>query len=284
LNSKFRQKRFYDRRYESLQRASNKQSSLPSVFYDRRLIEMVFKAAKNRFVDSVLDVGTGQGTDAVLLSKNAHNVVAIDISSHALITANTLSRTKSEGKNISFIVGDAEHLPLREDTFDLVYCKDLLHHVCDSLLAVSEMRRVAKTGGSVAAIEANAYNPQMIAIGLVYFSVDRGVFGNTKENLADLFFKSGLLDVSIAETEFLPRHVLFEYRSPIAKILNVNSVTFLKILEKIERWWQRRVVLLRFSNYLIVTGIKKRRPIRGGQYSVSVPQNKQKQKHGEVER
>jgi ubiquinone/menaquinone biosynthesis C-methylase UbiE len=267
LNSKFRQKRFYDRRYESLQRASNKQSSLPSVFYDRRLIEMVFKAAKNRFVDSVLDVGTGQGTDAVLLSKNAHNVVAIDISSHALITANTLSRTKSEGKNISFIVGDAEHLPLREDTFDLVYCKDLLHHVCDSLLAVSEMRRVAKTGGSVAAIEANAYNPQMIAIGLVYFSVDRG-----------------LLDVSIAETEFLPRHVLFEYRSPIAKILNVNSVTFLKILEKIERWWQRRVVLLRFSNYLIVTGIKKRRPIRGGQYSVSVPQNKQKQKHGEVER
>ena len=266
MNSKSRQKRFYDRRYESLQRASNKLSSLPFVFYDRRLIEMMLKAAKNGFVDSVLDVGTGQGTDAILMLKNAHNVVAIDISSHALITANTLSRAKSEGKNISFVLGDAEHLPLREDAFDVVYCKDLLHHVSDSLLAVSEMRRVAKTGGSVVAIEANAYNPQMIAIGLMYFSVDRGVFGNKKEKLASLFFQSGLFDVNITETEFLPRHMLFEYRSPLAKILNVNSLTFLKILEKVERWWQRRAALVRFSNYLVVTGIKKKEAIRSSQY------------------
>jgi len=254
--SKSKQRKFYDNRYSSLQRALHKLSSLPFVFYDKRLIEMILEAPNNENVDTILEVGSGQGTDAILISKNVRCVIAIDISYNALKVAKILSQMKTDRENISFVVGDAEHLPFKEDVFDVVYCKDLLHHVSDSMLTVLEMKRVTRQGGSLIAIEANACNPQMIIIGLMYFSVDKGVFKNTKIKLATLFLKAGLSSVTVIETEFLPRHILFEYRSPLNRIFNINSSVFLRVLERIEYHLQKRTILRKFLNYLIIKGVK----------------------------
>ena len=219
----------------------------------------MLEASNNGNVDTILEVGSGQGTDAILVSRNAHHVVAIDMSFNALRIANFLSKMKTDRKNISFVVGDAEHLPFKKDVFDIVYCKDLLHHVSDSMLTVSEMKRVAREGGNVLAIEANGCNPQMIIIGLIYFSVDKGVFKNTKTKLATLFSKTGLSNVDVTETEFLPRQMLFEYRSPVNRIFNISGPAFLEVLKKIESNWQKRTILRKFSNYLIIKGLKRER-------------------------
>jgi len=217
---------------------------------------MMLQSSNNEKVKMVLDVGTGQGTDVILISEDVHHVVGIDLSSNALRIARALLLTKTERKNISFVVGDAEHLPFKEDVFDIAYCKDVLHHVSNSLMTVLEMKRVTIVGGRVIAVEANACNPQMIIIGLMYFYVDKGVFKNTKKRLFNLFIKAGLANVQVTETEFLPRHTLFEYRSPINRVFAPNSQTVVRILKKIESNWQRRSILRSFLNYLMISGLK----------------------------
>jgi SAM-dependent methyltransferase len=163
---------------------------------------------------------------------------------------------KADSEKVSFIVGDAEHLPLRNDIFDIVFCKDLLHHVSNSVYAALEMRRVAKKNGNVVALEANGFNPQMILIGLIYFSVDKGVFKNTKARLIAIFTGAGLASVSAVETEFLPRHVLFEYRSPLSRLSVSNLKFILRIMYKMENNLQNSSIIKRFANYIIVQGVK----------------------------
>jgi len=226
------------------------------LFYDKRLVKMMIDAAGKRRANLVLDVGTGQGTDAVLLSKDVGQVVALDISINALRTAKALSRFEMTRENMSFVLADAEQLPFRENTFDLVCCKDVLHHVTDSLLTVLEMKRVAKKQARLIAVEANAYNPQMVIIGLIYHSVDSGVFRNTSTKLAEIFHKAGLSSVDVTETEVLPRQTLFEYRSPVVRVLGPGNSAVLKALERIESNWQRHKILRKFSNYLVVSGLK----------------------------
>jgi SAM-dependent methyltransferase len=201
---------------------------------------------------AILDVGSGQGIDAILLSKKAHKVIGIDISREAVRTASILSRNENTSGEVSFVVGDAEHLPFRTDAFDTVCCKDVLHHVSNSMQAVLEMKRVAREKGSIMAVEANALNPQMIVIGMIYFSIDRGVLRNTRRRLQKLFLDAGLSRVNVIETEFLPRHMLFEYRSPMNVFLRFRNFRILELLKKIEDHWQRQTFLRKFSNYLLI--------------------------------
>ncbi len=247
---------FYDARYAVLNRALNKLSNVAMLVYDSRLIDLAMKKSGKEKVSLALDVGTGQGTDAILFSKRCEYVVAIDISLNALITANNLSRSEKVNDNISFVQADAEHLPFQENAFDLVYCKDVLHHVSDSVQSVKEMKRVAAEKACLVAVEANALNPQMIVIGMIYYSVDNGVFKNTSTRLLSVFSEAGVLNVNVAETECLPRHVLFEYRSPLSRLSGLYNSAMLKLLSIIENAWEKRGFLSRFSNYLIVSGFK----------------------------
>ena len=254
---KLKQMEFYNKRYSSLKRGLHKLQNMIVLFYDMRLIKTMLGILNADSVDSVLEVGCGQGTDAILISKYAQHVVAIDVSFHALKVATVLSRTNVSSEKISFVVGDAEHLPLREDFFDVVFCKDILHHVSNSLAALLEMKRVAKKAGTVVAIEANACNPQMILIGLIYFKVDKGVFKNTKERLLATFKKAGLSDINAEETEFLPHHIFFEYRSPLCKRFVLRSKLVLRTIRKIEDSMQNLSILKRFANYIVIHGVKR---------------------------
>ena len=218
----------------------------------------MLKSLKAVSINNALEVGCGQGTDAILISKYARNLVAIDISFNALRVAKTLSRMNNCIEKVSFIVAEAQHLPFRDGVFDIVFCKDLLHHLSNSVLALSEMKLVTKMAGKVAAIEANACNPQMILIGLIGFSVEKGFFKNTRAKLITIFRKAGFSDVNAEETEFLPRHVLFEYRSPLCLPLISKSKLILKILNKIEYRMQNLSSIKNFLNYIIIHGVKKR--------------------------
>ncbi len=247
-----KQKRFYNNRYRVMRRALHKLQNVVVFFYDLRLVEMSLGTGSIR---NVLEVGCGQGTDAILASRHARQVVATDISFNAVKVAKALSKAGYGSGNISFIVADAAYLPLRKATFDIVFCKDLLHHVADSLSAILEMRRVASDCGKVAAMEANAYNFEMILIGLIYFSVDKGVFKSTKARLIAAFEEAKLSQVSAVETEFLPRHLLFEYRSPLANLSVSRLRAILGIMRRIERKLQNVPIARRCANYILVQGV-----------------------------
>jgi ubiquinone/menaquinone biosynthesis C-methylase UbiE len=258
-NLKGNQMIFYDARYAVLDRAVNKLSNAAMLLYDNRLIKLALQKFGKEKANLVLDVGAGQGTDAILLSKRALDVVAIDISFKALATAKSLFRNRKDNSNVSLVQADAEHLPFREGVFDVVFCKDVLHHVSNSVRSVKEMKRVGNEKACLVAVEANALNPQMIAIGMIYYSIDHGVFRNTSSRLMDIFSEAGVKNVQITATEFLPRHVLFEYRSPLTKFSGSSSSVMLKLLAIAESAWENHKFLSKFSNYIIVSGFKKGR-------------------------
>jgi len=96
----------------------------------------------------VLEVGSGLGLLASEVSATAEGVevVGIEQSAEQIAAAATSLRVR-------FVQGDAHHLPFEQGSFDLVYCRYLLEHVADPVRVVSEMRRVAKPGVRVAAME-----------------------------------------------------------------------------------------------------------------------------------
>ena len=57
--------------------------------------------------------------------------------------------------NVTFISGDAHHLPFPDASFDVVHAHQVLQHVADPVQVLREMRRVAKLGGIIASREAD---------------------------------------------------------------------------------------------------------------------------------
>lgn len=89
----------------------------------------------------VLDVGSSSGTNLRLCSSiGIRNVVSLDYSSRVA------SALRSKYPSYSHTQGDAQMLPFRSSTFDVVLATDLLEHLRDDEAAISEIYRVMKPG------------------------------------------------------------------------------------------------------------------------------------------
>lgn len=101
-----------------------------------------------------LDIGCGNGEDAVLLSKYADRVFALDIQENV-----NWFKLKREKYRLVFNIADARNLPFRDNQFDFIFIKDVLHHAVNFNKIISEIKRVVKPGGTIMIIEANRFNP-----------------------------------------------------------------------------------------------------------------------------
>jgi len=98
---------------------------------------------------SVLDVGCGPGTITADLARLVApgRVTAVDMSEAVLDEA----RQATGPTTIDFAVADVHALDFPDDSFDVVHAHQVLQHVGDPVTALSEMRRVCRPGGIVAA-------------------------------------------------------------------------------------------------------------------------------------
>ncbi len=95
----------------------------------------------------VLDIGTGKGRLAVATALSGARVIGLDISGEMLADAR---RAAQDGRlNVYFTLGDAELLPFRDQVFDVVTCVEALMHFPHPDVALREMARVTKPGGTV---------------------------------------------------------------------------------------------------------------------------------------
>ncbi|MDX1944575.1 MAG: methyltransferase domain-containing protein [Pirellulaceae bacterium] len=94
--------------------------------------------------DRVLEVGSGLGILAGEVARRVPQgrVLGVELSTEQLAQAQPAA-------NLSFLQGDAHHLPLESDSFDVVYCRYLLEHVADPPRVLAEMRRVLRPGGQI---------------------------------------------------------------------------------------------------------------------------------------
>lgn len=99
---------------------------------------------------SVLDVASGQGASAIRLAQRfGCTVLGVEYGSQAIQQATERATAEGVAHLVSFLQGDAEHLPVPGGTFDAVICECAFCTFPNKACAASGFWRVLKPGGQV---------------------------------------------------------------------------------------------------------------------------------------
>jgi len=140
-----------------------------STALDRILVHECFEAPtalENRFIlrqigdlrgKAVLDIGAGLGESSVYFALQGAIVTATDISPRMVET--TIALGKRYGVEIRGIASNGEDLRLPENSFDVVYIANTIHHVQDRARLFAQIWRALKPGGRFFSFDPVAYNP-----------------------------------------------------------------------------------------------------------------------------
>jgi arsenite methyltransferase len=113
----------------------------------RRALELIDVGPNDR----LLDVASGGGASALLAAREIGcEVVGVDYSEGAVAGANDAADAEDPARSVGFVRGDAEALPLPDDSFDAVLCECSLSSFPDKARALGEIGRVLKPGGRLA--------------------------------------------------------------------------------------------------------------------------------------
>lgn len=118
----------------------------------------------------ILDVGTGAGYFAVLLSLEGHGVWGIDITPAMIEEAKRLAEDLK--RTISFKVMDAQKLEFPDESFDAVIARNLTWTLPEPDKAYREWLRVLKKGGILLNFDAD-YGQEVLNADLVEEEKDR---------------------------------------------------------------------------------------------------------------
>jgi len=188
---------------------------------------------------SWLDVGCGTGafTEIIRQSSAASEIIAIDPSAAQVSYAQ--SRKAAEG--VRFQVADARSMPFDNGRFDIAVSALVLNFISDREKAVSEMRRVVRPGGTVAAYvwdfaggngTAQHVNSAVRELeGPGYRSPGLNPESTTGEYLKALFEGAGLADVKTCPIDITVTFQDFDdywnsnttFASPVGTVINAYT-------------------------------------------------------------
>lgn len=94
-------------------------------------------------VASCLDVGCASGLITQALAPHLGHIIGLEKDPDAVARIGHPSP-----QNLLFILGDAEYLPVKNASIDLVLCAQVYEHVADAQVLASEVFRVLKPGGA----------------------------------------------------------------------------------------------------------------------------------------
>jgi SAM-dependent methyltransferase len=116
--------------------------------WSRELATLLVRFAEVRDGDTLLDVGCGTGSiAAAVASTPAVRIVGLDPAAAYV----GFARSRHDRDRTRFIVGDAQRLPFHDATFERTLSLLAINFVPDPQKAATEMTRVTRRGGIVAA-------------------------------------------------------------------------------------------------------------------------------------
>jgi ubiquinone/menaquinone biosynthesis C-methylase UbiE len=183
--------------------------------------------------ESVLDVGCGQGYLLKMICNSNHGKeqIGIDLNRADLKKAKNLNTNE----DCQFVLGDAAHLPFRDEGFSRIVCTAVLEHVTDEQKVMNDLWRILENGGILVIDVPGAFHLQ--------------------NKLSDLFIKSqGIFpfhrEYTTARMNWISRNSGFELQS-------LNTARFvgsllLPIVETIGTSGGRKIVWCKSSLARIV--------------------------------
>lgn len=120
-----------------------------NVLVQKRVVAQLAESIKQHISqppESILDVGTGTGALLELLHSQypAVRLAGVDIAPNMCLRAQ-----QKLGDACHIVNGNAEALPFKSGTFDLIVSASVLQWVSNLTVAISEMRRVVRPGGEI---------------------------------------------------------------------------------------------------------------------------------------
>lgn len=174
--------------------------------------------AKIEKSDTVVDLGSGAGNDCFVarqLTGEEARVIGIDMTGNMIKKAD-INAEKLGYKNVEFILGDIEDIPLENDIADVVVSNCVLNLVPDKQKAFAETYRILKPGGHFSISDVVTFgalpeslkeNAEMYA-GCVSGAIDRDEYLNIVKEAG---FKN--LKIQKERKIDLPEEVLSKYLS-----------------------------------------------------------------------
>lgn len=158
---------------------------------------------------SLLDVGCGNGFFTYYF-RQICQVTGLDFS-RQMLAMNPHDTDK-------LILGEAENLPFPNDSFDIVFCSNLLHHLQNPAKALAEMKRTAKT--YIIVSEPNRNNPFLFIFNLLK-KEERKALKFNKKYLIKLGEKIGLKKINV-----LISGLIFPNKTPVFLLPLLNNFNF----------------------------------------------------------
>jgi len=106
----------------------------------------LLELARQLKAERILEAGSGTGFWLNYLHQATSGLYGLDYS------AGMIARARHQPAPLKLVRGTALYLPYRNNSFDLVYCVDAIHHFVDYRAFIIEAFRVLKPGGALVVI------------------------------------------------------------------------------------------------------------------------------------
>ncbi len=105
-------------------------------------------------VKTILEIGSGTGMSAIAFSLAGYSVTATDPDPSDIVGCEAIQKLKTiyHLPNLEIVPAPGEKLPFEDESFDLVYVRQTLHHAEDLSRFLKEISRVLCKGGGLMAI------------------------------------------------------------------------------------------------------------------------------------
>jgi SAM-dependent methyltransferase len=103
-----------------------------------------------------LEIGCGGGGNLPWIERQCNFVIGLD---HSIKAIENAKSKIGDDACLAIMIADAEMIPLKDNSVDLVFCGSILHHLPDYEKSISMLFNCLHENGAVVASEPCAYNP-----------------------------------------------------------------------------------------------------------------------------